>query len=140
MKTRQGVKNVKYCPNCDASHHIYARTFTSRLTGNTSTVPSELQEAQAGTHPVLGRVDNLIKTFGGELTPVEKFKAKDIESAVAALTQVYGEPQTSKEHSEIINTNIFSWTWSVPTEDDQYHDDLVLTYFRDDPTAYLELV
>jgi len=46
MKTRQGVENVKYCPNCDASHHIYARTFTSRITGNTQTVASELHEAK----------------------------------------------------------------------------------------------
>ena len=122
--------------------YIYARTFTSRITGNTSTVPPELQEAQgAGSHPVLGRVDKLINAELTTKSPVEKFDAKDIESAVAAITQVYGEPHTSKEHSEIVNTNIFVWTWPVPIENnDQYHDELTLTYFRDDPTAYLELV
>lgn len=46
MKTRQGILNVKYCPNCGASHHTHARTFTSPVTGNSMTISSDLQEAR----------------------------------------------------------------------------------------------
>ena len=142
MKTRQGVKNVKYCPKCDASHHIYARTFTSQVTGNTSTVPSELQEARDhGTHPVLARVDGLVKRFDDVGSDVEKFNVKDIEAVIFALTQKYGTPTKEVDSDNpLLKTDVIVWTWPAGPADDEYHEDIMLTYFQDDSTVYLELV
>lgn len=94
MKTRQGVSGVKYCPNCGGSHHVYARTFTSRITGNSQTVPSELQEARYyNKHPALKWMeDKMSEGVVGEALILSKQQYAELREL---LPRELGEPRES---------------------------------------------
>ncbi len=109
MKTRQGVKNVKYCPNCDVGHHIYARTFTSPKTGNTQTIQSELREARYHVdHPLVVEIKQKIDSG-------RAFDSVDIEgdikppAVIDLLNGAFGNSGVVRPETESYYASV-SWT------------------------------